>query len=140
MGRSIEELLQEAARYKEEGNELFASGQYKKAISKYSTVFAFTRGLPGSKRGMDNIASMAVGTPIDPSLDQRAVELERLSELNIAACYLKLERGKEALEHSNKAIELDATVGKAFLRKGQALLLLKNYDGCQTKLSCYSLI
>ena len=58
--QSIEFKIEAGLRYKQLGNDLFKEGKYKSAISKYGTVLAYVRGLPGSKRGLDGIASMAV--------------------------------------------------------------------------------
>lgn len=131
MSRTIEERLAEALQHKEKGNELFREGLYQRAISKYSTVFAYTRGLPGSSRGVEGVAKMAVpaGAKIAAELDTQAMELERLCEQNIAACYLKLDRPREAVAHCDRALVLDPRASKSHLRKGQALMQTKSYDG-----------
>jgi tetratricopeptide (TPR) repeat protein len=130
--KSVSDLLKDAVAYKEQGNALFKAGEYRKAVTKYATVFAFTRGLPGSKRSKSSLPvdiGKTGGTPLDPALENEASELERLCEQNIATCYIKLNSGAEALEHANKALSLNPSAAKSLLRKGQALMLLSNYEG-----------
>jgi tetratricopeptide (TPR) repeat protein len=122
-------LLDKARGYKEKGNVLFKDKQFKKAISKYATVFAFTRGLPGSQRGKAGLPIPKDHIALNVDLETEAIELERICEQNIAICHLKLGNGKEALDHSGKAIALNTNAGKAHHLKAQALVLLKRYEG-----------
>ena len=114
---AIDNKIAEGLRYKLIGNELFKEGRYKSAISKYGTVLAYIRGLPGSKRGLDGIAAMAVPKDANNggvSVEQEAstLDIEKNVYQNIAVCHLKLKNGREALAFCKKAIELDANYYK----------------------------
>lgn len=81
----------------DEGNEHFKKGDFKKAKSCYGKVLAFTRGLPGSTRGMEGMVEMAakkssgVESVVTIEEDQQAVELEVIAQTNMATCFLKLD-------------------------------------------------
>ena len=49
---TIEGKLERAQLHKEEGNNLFKKGDFKKAVCLYSKAVAYTSGLPGSKRSL----------------------------------------------------------------------------------------
>jgi len=44
---TIDEKLGKAKEYKEKGNQMFKEQKFKKAITCYAKVLAYTRGLPG---------------------------------------------------------------------------------------------
>ena len=52
-------LLELARKYKQEGNELFKAGDLKKARTKYSRVFPYTKTLSGGA-GSDQMVAMAM--------------------------------------------------------------------------------
>ena len=52
-------LLELARKYKQEGNELFKAGDLKKARTKYSRVFPYTKTLSGGP-GSDQMVAMAM--------------------------------------------------------------------------------
>ena len=121
----------------EEGNALFKEQKFKKAISTYGKSLAYTRGLPGSKRGLDNIASMAVsesGPKTSPEQEARSIEIEGVVETNIAMCFVKLAEPRKAIEHADKALSLNKNSWKAYLRKGEAQILMMNSDGAKASL------
>lgn len=117
---------------------IYRQGKFKKAIVQYNTVIAFTRGLPGSKRGLNGgVAEMAVKTGencITPEEEAKAVELESTALVNAATCHLKLENPRGALEQATKALELSSDNWKAWLRKGEAQSSLKDFDRARKSL------
>lgn len=140
--RTVEDLLREARSFKEEGGALVREAQaetdparrrglFRKAASKYATVFAFTTGLPGSSRGSSSlpIPAEARGAVLDPELDKEAMELERICHQNIAICKLNADDAKGSLEHINKAIALGLTTSKSYSLQGQALMKVHRYEG-----------
>lgn len=87
----IDGKLQQANLHKEKGNEFFKEGirlasqkddnstkRFRKAKIEYAKVFAFTSGLPGSKRGLDGVSSMAAGRDPDASItsEQEAIAVD----------------------------------------------------------------
>ena len=116
---SIPEKLSKALEYKNIGNEKFNQGKYKSAISKYGTVLAYIRGLPGSKRNLEGIAKMAASATynnteniVTPEEDFTACEIEKLALQNIANCYIKLNQPRDAIEFCNKALLIDSCAWK----------------------------
>jgi Tfp pilus assembly protein PilF len=67
--------------------------------------------------------------------EKRAIEIETIVETNIATCHLKLLNAKQAIEHADRALTLNASYWKAILRKAEAQILLKNYDSARSLLT-----
>jgi tetratricopeptide (TPR) repeat protein len=113
---TIEDRIAQGEEYKRKGNELFKAGKYKSAISKYGTVLAFIRGLPGSKRGLDGVAAMVNTTGAAAVVSQQqeldTTELEKVTLQNIATCHMKLQNNQEALQFCSKALKLDPKAWK----------------------------
>ena len=107
---TVKEKIEKAIEYKNIGNHYFKENKYKKAISKYGIVLAYIRGLPGSKRGLEGIASMAsavnTGDNVTELEDIQSLEIEKVIYQNIANCHIKLKNLQESLEFCNKAIKL----------------------------------
>ena len=118
--------LEYAAGCKAEGNELFKAGLYKKAISKYGKVFAFVRGLPGSKASAAalpvDMNSLGGSKPkndgvegVSDSQENDAGELEATTLLNISTCHTKMGNLDKALEFANKSVKVNGKNWKAHL-------------------------
>lgn len=124
--------LEMALHFKELGTALFKNCDYKKAIVNYGKAVAFTKGLPGSKRGLEGMGAMAANSstiePISEENDQKAIDLELISLTNIATCYLKLNEPRKALEFCEKALITSENAWKAMLRKSEALTMMRNYE------------
>lgn len=135
---SIQGKLEEANRYKDLGNQLFKEGAYKKAITKYGIVLAYVRGLPGSKRDLEGIATMAntihTGNSVSEEEDGQSLEIEKVVYQNMANCHIKLKNLQKALDYCNRAIKLDEYAWKAYFRKGEAFLLMNDFDNSR---SCF---
>jgi tetratricopeptide (TPR) repeat protein len=143
---TIQGKLEYAASCKAEGNEQFKAGNYKKAISKYGKVFAFVRGLPGSK---SNASAMpmdmsTVGVPkpkndgiegVNENQEIMSSELEATTLLNIATCHTKLGNLEKALEFSDKSIKANAKNWKAHFKRAQTLVAMKFYEKAQGSLT-----
>lgn len=155
----IECNLRRAATLKEEGNALFKAGNYTKAIVKYATVQAYTRGLPGSKRGLSGMAVLATsGTSQENQIaavdEHRARELEAAALMNASLCALKVKSGQKALKFADLAVETDPSLWKVYLcirtyviisvfepmilqahlRRTEALLMLNDSTGARKSL------
>jgi tetratricopeptide (TPR) repeat protein len=108
---TIESKLNKAEQYKLEGNEHFKNQKFKKAISSYGKVLAYTKGLPGSTRGLSGVSEMASQscreTSITEEEESRSILIETTVQTNLSVCYLKLDNGIKSLEHSKKALELN---------------------------------
>ena len=123
-----------AIEYKNKGNEWFKEGAFKKAIVQYSTAFAFTKGLPGRKQGLEGVSQLAMNEThssddqITPEQDSAVTELEVVLKTNIVTCYIKLGNPVKALETVREALMMAPTAWKTLMRKAEALLLLHDPD------------
>lgn len=143
---SIGDRIAKGEEYKSKGNELFKAGKYKSAISKYGTVLAYIRGLPGSKRGLDGVASMINSSQegvsdITTEQELSTTELEKVTLQNIATCHLKLLNYADALSFCNKAIKLDPKAWKVSVIVVVDILfcaafILLTFRGLFYRLSC----
>lgn len=87
--------LSQANASKLEGNELYAAGKYEEALSCYSSALEFS------------------------SDHESSNEIRAMCYSNSAMCHLQLKQYEEAVEQSTKALELNPTYVKAFLRRAQ---------------------
>ncbi|KAJ1431003.1 hypothetical protein B484DRAFT_418587 [Ochromonadaceae sp. CCMP2298] len=130
---SIGGKIEKAADYKNQGNECFKEGAYKKAMVNYSKGLAFTKGLPGRSKGMDGLSKMAMENckakeTITPEQDAACNELEVILKTNIATCCLRLDNPQKALIAAKEALDINPSYWKGLLRKAEALLCLKDLD------------
>ena len=132
IGRPLtsEEILAKAQRLKEEGNDLFKEGFYKRAIISYGKAIAHARGMPESSRIPDvtQLIDPSVDRPqgMDESLEKQSLALEIVSNVNIATCYLKLADANKAINYAEKALALDKKAVKPHLKIAEAHLLKRS--------------
>ena len=120
---TMDEKLAEAVRLKGEGNELFKAGNYKKAITRYSKVFAYTW-VPGNsvkqyatggegQEVTEEQVKKVLSRSVSPHLSVFCLvpQGELVRELkvacwgNIAQCHLKLEAPRECVKFCKKILE-----------------------------------
>merc|ERR1719247_3337915 len=126
---------------REEGNKLFKDGHYRKALGQYHKVFCYVNGLQvpvtaSSGEGKDDEASRSTPASSSQVPKERVDDLRKLkqsSRLNMAACYLKLEEHQKCVDACTKAMELGSSA-KAYFRRGQAYLELRNLSGARSDL------
>jgi len=109
---SSAEKLEAAKVRREEGNQLFKEGKFKRAIKRY-------------KNAIDCIQYE------DKFDDIEKVESKKLKVpcyLNIAATSIKLQDTKAVIENCNKALDIDKANIKALFRRAQANTELKDFD------------
>jgi tetratricopeptide (TPR) repeat protein len=135
------EQLRQAEAHKEEGNKLFKDGHYRKALGQYHKVFCYVNGLQvpvtaSSGEGKDDEASRSTPASSSQVPKERVDDLKKLkqsSRLNMAACYLKLEEFQKCVDACTQALQLGSSA-KAYFRRGQAHLELRNLSGARNDL------
>jgi len=103
-------LAVEAA--KEDGNIQFKQGNYQLALQIYERGVLIVNGTYG----------------MDENDSAKMSKLEKELDLNMALCRIKLKQYPEAIENCKMVLNFDKTNVKALFRKGQAYLLMGEYD------------
>ncbi|XP_051725823.1 peptidyl-prolyl cis-trans isomerase FKBP4 isoform X1 [Ctenopharyngodon idella] len=106
------EKLEQSVIVKEKGTQYFKEGKYKQAAVQYKRIVSW----------LEHESSM------EPEEEEKAKALRLAAHLNLAMCYLKLQEASSALENCDKALELDANNEKALFRRGEALVVMKEFD------------
>lgn len=132
MPQSIEEKINYAFMLKEEGNVFFTSGEYQKAIGKYTKIQLYLNGL-GNNETVSQMKSM-LNRP-DEAIENvsneenvRIKSIQLSGFLNLAACYLKLMNYGKAIEYATKVLAMDEKNSKALFRRAQAYNGMKDAD------------
>ncbi|KFK32694.1 hypothetical protein AALP_AA6G276800 [Arabis alpina] len=106
-GSKQEKAMEGANEAKMEGNKLFGNGLYEDALLKYELALHFA---------------------------QEFTELRSICHSNRAICYLKLGKYIEAVKECTKAIELNPSYIKAFVRRAEANEKLEHFEEALTDL------
>lgn len=125
-----------ASQYKDEGNDFFKKGLYKKANVRYFKAIAFTKGMPGRKigAGSDPMAHMALNQananqlPLTEEENNQLDELDAQLKANLSASYLKLLDYDSALKYATESLDLRPENAKVVVRKAEAFFGKKFYD------------
>ncbi|PIN21099.1 FKBP-type peptidyl-prolyl cis-trans isomerase [Handroanthus impetiginosus] len=105
---STAERIEAAGRKKEEGNQLFENGKYQRAAKKYDKAIDYVSQDGGS---------------FTDNEDERVVKPLRVScWLNAAACCLKLNNFREAINLCTKILDVESCNVKALYRRAQAYI------------------
>eukprot|EP00440_Ansanella_granifera_P010482 gb/GFBE01011369.1/.p1 GENE.gb/GFBE01011369.1/~~gb/GFBE01011369.1/.p1 ORF type:complete len:214 (+),score=63.93 gb/GFBE01011369.1/:1-642(+) len=125
--------IKEAETYKQQGNARFKEQNFRGALGSYHKVFCYVNGLqlPGEKSEASQYAEMmgrsASGPSVPPEKVEEVRKLKQSTHLNMAACYLKVGEHKKCIDACSKALAA-GPLSKAFFRRGQAHLELRNLD------------
>uniref|UniRef100_A0A671LPW0 peptidylprolyl isomerase n=1 Tax=Sinocyclocheilus anshuiensis TaxID=1608454 RepID=A0A671LPW0_9TELE len=106
------EKLEQSAIVKEKGTQYFKEGKYKQAVMQYKRIVSW----------------LEHESNLQPEDEEKAKALRLAAHLNLAMCSLKLQEPNPALENCDKALELDANNEKALFRRGEALVVMKEFD------------
>jgi hypothetical protein len=93
---SIEEKLQTALKFKEEGNQFYKDGNFKKAAGKYHRAVLYMKGIDTDLHGTPAFLQAASVDPnhekhIKKETEQRCIEINISVYNNLAACLLQQE-------------------------------------------------
>ncbi|XP_030587130.1 peptidyl-prolyl cis-trans isomerase FKBP4 [Archocentrus centrarchus] len=106
------EKLEQSSIVKEKGTQYFKEGRYKHASVQYKRIVSWLEHESG----------------LSEEDEKKAKALQLAAHLNLAMCYLKLQEPNKALEHCDKALELDASSEKALFRRGEALFGMNEFE------------
>ena len=130
-GRDLWELsdqdrLEIAKQYKETGGELFKLDKTKGAAICYSKALKYL-------------------IPVDPDIQLEVQQLQEYEKeifslqsvlmLNLAACQLKFQHFPHAVKNCSRVLEMEADNVKALYRRGQALVMMNDYDRAREDLT-----
>ncbi|XP_051953709.1 peptidyl-prolyl cis-trans isomerase FKBP4 [Xyrauchen texanus] len=106
------EKLEQSTIIKEKGTQYFKEGKYKQAAVQYKRIVSWLES-ESSLQGEE---------------EEKAKALRLAAHLNLAMCYLKMHEPNLTLENCDKALELDTNNEKALFRRGEALVVMKEFD------------
>ncbi|KAG8190375.1 hypothetical protein JTE90_022019 [Oedothorax gibbosus] len=109
---SIEEKIEQSEIAKSKGTNYFKDGKFEIASKQYKKITNF----------------LHYETGAEEEKSEKSNSILNAGYLNLAACYLKLERYDEVVQSCEKALEIDPKNAKGLFRKGQAHLALKDYE------------
>jgi len=110
-----DQKLEQAKLFKDKGTKHFKDGKYEIAATRYQKVVEFLE--------------HEISLKGDSETDRK--DLLQAGRLNMALCYLKLNKWIEARGACEKAIEENADAAKAWFRKGEAQLALNDCDAAR---------
>lgn len=130
-----QKLMQQAFALKEEGNYLFKTKDFKKAIGKYVRINLFLKNIlsssgEGGQGEGDPAMAMLQGrmkTTLTQEEIQACKELQATAYLNMAICHHLTKNFQKAAENAQKSSGLNPSI-KAFYREGQAWKAMANYE------------
>merc|ERR1712232_848861 len=125
--------LEQAEQYKQDGNAHFKEGNYKRALGNYHKVFCYVNGLqvPGEKSEASSYTDMmgkSAGSQVPDDKVESVKRLKQSTHLNMAARYLKTQEHQKCVDACTKALGAAGPISKAYFRRGQAHLELRNLD------------
>ncbi|KAM4748341.1 peptidyl-prolyl cis-trans isomerase FKBP4 [Rhinophrynus dorsalis] len=107
-----EEKLEQAVLVKERGTQYFKVGRYRQAVIQYKKIVLWLEHESG----------------LSEEQSAKAKSLLLAAALNLAACHLKLGEHRGALEHCNKALDLDPNNEKGLFRRGEAYMGVNEHE------------
>ncbi|XP_023231506.1 tetratricopeptide repeat protein 9C-like isoform X1 [Centruroides sculpturatus] len=136
---SVEEKLQTAKKFKEEGNNLYKSKNYKMAMGKYHRALLYVKGIEEHHQ-KNNLPSMFYQGNLrqnnTKSLSKNIQEEVKILKAdcynNLAASLLHQRNVKyeKVIQYCNEVITIKPNNVKALYRKGVSYYNLRDYDQC----------
>lgn len=128
-GKNIAKALE----LKEQGNEAFKQGDYRKAMGAYHEIFMYVHGF---SEGAASSNVMPGGTTVPVSAEQMTQirELKIAHHSNLAICLLKVGNVEKARDNCTKALAIDPSNIKCLFRRGKCYSHLGALDEAKTDL------
>lgn len=131
---TLEERIAKCQEKKNAGCNHFKDGKYDLAIRQYRDIMKLAESSEFVDDGKLVELESCQNPQMPPESDQekaQRVELKQMllvSYLNLALCYLKVNKLKECIQNCDQALELDPKNVKAHFRKGLAFLPTNDYE------------
>ncbi|XP_075982050.1 cyclophilin 40 [Anticarsia gemmatalis] len=118
---SVDQLMSSIRDVKNTGNCHFGESRYKAAARKYHKCLRY---LEHACQPIDDIKDIDLKEQYQEIRTTYVIQCN----LNLAACYMKIEDYRSSVKYCSEVLELDPRNEKALYRRGQANYALKNYD------------
>ncbi|KAH6572829.1 hypothetical protein BASA50_001866 [Batrachochytrium salamandrivorans] len=112
--------------HRDTGNQFFKDGLVKEALKEYNTALLFLNGLDNS--AMAAFVAQGSISPLTPEEKGEITNTVKACHANMAACYLKQENYKKAIDFCDKVLKVDTDNAKAMYRKGLALFKMNDLE------------
>ncbi len=109
-----DERLERAQHHKDRGSELFQAGRTDFAVKRYHNAVRYLLDIPSEQ--------------LLPVLSEQYQKLNCQCQLNLGACFLKIEQFEKVIEACTKALELEPKNIKGLFRRGQAYMKMDKFD------------
>ncbi|KAG0271089.1 hypothetical protein BGZ95_001169 [Linnemannia exigua] len=132
----IEEKMNTALAKKDQGNDAFKNGDIKNALTHYHLAVLGLSGLDNQMSGMPMMSAMQPQTGNATEAQKNVIKTNlAVVYSNMAACHLKNNNYKRAIEVCDTALKHDPTNVKAKFRRAQAKLAEGNLAGAEADLN-----
>jgi len=128
--------------FKEQGNELYKMSDFRAAAGKYHRAILYLKGIDTDLHGTPAYLQFASVDPqqkncVSKEVEQECIQLNISVHNNLCACLMQQDTSNpERVKHlAEVVIELEDKNEKAWFRRGQACLKLKDFD---TALDCFN--
>jgi len=139
--KKLEEKLETALAFKEDGNTLYKAKEYKKAMRKYHNAILYMKGIDNDLHGTPAYLQAVSVDPnskvkISEDLEKQCIKANIAIYNNLAACLLASSPAgskteveyEKILKYLDIVLELDPENDKALYRKGQAFKHMKDFE------------
>lgn len=131
---SLEERLTKCQEKKSAGGDHFKDGKYDLAIRQYREIMQLAEISEFRDDGKVVELDSCQNSQLPPESETEKAQREKLKQmllvsyLNLALCYLKVNKLKECIANCDQALEIDPKNVKAHFRKGLAYLPTNDYE------------
>eukprot|EP01083_Nonionella_stella_P046436 124367_1 len=131
----VSDAIREAEKLKAEGNAFFKSGNYQKALGKYTRVFAYINGLvlPDHLKQMSDMTGQSRGAGNEPGDEQKS-QIDELSiscNSNAALAAFKMGKYQQSVDFCDKALAIDQSHSKALFRRAEARVAMGDLESAR---------
>lgn len=132
---SAKERLDKCNEVKMTGGSHFKEGKYDQAIEEYRKVVRYAVSSTFKDNGevvdlddSPNSENFPAESPAEEAQRQELKQMLLVGHLNLALCYLKLNKTKDCISSCDEALEIEPNNVKALFRKGLAYLQTNDYE------------